>query len=90
MLAVVNSLKDFNIDLTVSKNNLQRNYNDDSMKYDMLLKEIAKFTKEKKNTLNTRVMDGQLKKYAFDFRNNVWTILAIAFGTVALYKIKDL
>lgn len=90
MLSVVNSLKDFNIDLTVSKNNLQRNYNDDSMKYSMLLKEIAKFTKEKKNTLNTRVMDGQLKKSAFDFRNNIWTILAIAFGTVALYKIKDL
>ena len=31
-----------------------------------------------------------LKKSAFDFRNNVWTLLAIAFGTVALYKIKDL
>lgn len=90
MLAVVNSLKDFNIDLSVSKNNLQNNYNDDSMKYNMLLAEIAKFTKEKKNTLNTRVSDGQLKKFAFDFRNNVWTLLAIGFGTVALYKIKDL
>ena len=90
MLAVVNSLKDFNVDLTVSKNNLQKNYNADNMKYDLLLKEIAKFTKEKQNTLNTRVMDGQFKKSAFDFRNNVWTLLAIAFGTVALYKIKDL
>ena len=60
------------------------------MKYNLLLKEIAKFTKQKRNTLNTRMHDGQLKKSAFDFRNNIWLLLAIGFGSVALYKIKDL
>ena len=90
MLAIVNALKDFNIDLTTSKKSLQENYNQDSMKYNLLLKEIAKFTKQKRNTLNKRMHDGQLKKSAFDFRNNIWLLLAIGFGSVALYKIKDL
>ena len=90
MLAIVNALKDFNIDLTISKQNLQENYNQDSMKYNLLLEEISKFTEKRKNTLSARLQDGKLKKTAFDFRNNIWLILAIGFGTVALFKIKDL
>lgn len=90
LLTIVNQLKKFNIDITSSKNSLQGIFNDNSVKYDALLNEIGNFTKQKKNTLNMRVSDSIFKKSAYDFRNNVWLILAIAFGFTAFLKIKNL
>tara|TARA_B100000963_G_scaffold231156_1_gene201722 strand:- start:4845 stop:5969 length:1125 start_codon:yes stop_codon:yes gene_type:complete len=90
MFSLVNSLKAFNINLSKSKNNLERVFRTNSEKYDSLLDQINSFSKTKKDTLNMRVKDGVLKKGAYDIRNNVWLILAIAFGFTALIKIKDL
>ena len=73
-----------------SKNNLERVFRTNTQKYNALLAEINSFSKTKKDTLNMRVQDSVYKKAAYDFRNNVWLILAIAFGCTALIKLKDL
>ena len=90
MFSLVNNLKKFNINLSKSKNNLERVFRTNRQKYESLLEQIKSFSKTRKDTLNMRVQDGSFKKGAYDIRNNVWLILAIAFGFTALIKLKDL
>tara|TARA_B100000900_G_C20575192_1_gene715034 strand:- start:171 stop:1253 length:1083 start_codon:yes stop_codon:yes gene_type:complete len=89
ILEIVNELKTYNVNIMDSKIDLQREFSSDSARFNYLKGKISQFKKNNIDLLDKRVEDGQLKKSAYDFRNYVWFILAIAFGLAALNKIRN-
>lgn len=86
----INELNEFEVKIGQKTQNTQTEHKNLRMEYDGIKDKIDSFTKKKKNTLNKRATDGLLKKQAYDFRNNIWTMLALALGIATIYKIKDL
>lgn len=89
LLEYTNTLKQYNIDIASSRGDIIANFSDNNTKLQYIKDEIKTFTNLKTNTLNMMVSDGRLKTKAYEMRNYVWLILAIAFGTAALNQIRN-
>mgnify|MGYP001171674033 CR=1 FL=1 len=89
LLDYTNRLKQYNIDIANSRNDIISNFSENSSRLQYIKDEIAKYTKLKTNTLDMMVSDGKLKSKAYEMRSYVWLILAIAFGGAALNQIRN-
>jgi hypothetical protein len=89
LLEYTNRLKQYNIDIVNSRRDIISNFSDNNKTLQNIKDEIKKYTNLKTNTLNMMVSDGRLKSKAYEMRNYVWLILAIAFGTAALNQIRN-
>jgi hypothetical protein len=89
LLEYTNRLKQYNIDIVSSRGDIISNFSENNTKLQYIKDEIKKYTNLKTNTLNMMVSDGRLKSKAYEMRNYVWLILAIAFGTAALNQIRN-
>lgn len=89
LLEYTNQLKQYNITLSSSRVDIIASFSRNNSRLQYVKDEIKKYTKLKTHTLDMMVSDGRLKSKAYGMRTYVWIILAIAFGTAALNKIRN-
>ena len=88
LLGYINSLKDFSIYVNENKLEVQSKFMSDKSELDEYKRQIEMLEGNKKNRIDKFLSDSRLKSEAYKMRMYVWLILAVGFGSAALYQIK--